>query len=96
MALRLQLRGGERLHSTRVSVNRGVLQGDIPSPLCFLTALHCVFSEYGKSDAGVSLPNGIRLSKLEYADDISMVDETVEEASSRLTLLGQAAESKSD
>ncbi len=38
VALRLQLRGGERLHSDRVSVNRGVLQGDIFSPLCFITA----------------------------------------------------------
>ncbi len=46
VALRPQLRGGERLHSDRVSVNRGVLQGDILSPLCFITALHCIFSEH--------------------------------------------------
>ncbi len=59
VALRLQLRGGERLHSGRVSVNRGVLQGDILSPLCFITAHHCIFSEHDKPDAGVSLPNGI-------------------------------------
>ncbi len=86
------LRGGERLHSDIVSVNRAVLQEDILSPLCFITALHYIFSE---PDAGVSLPNGIRLSKLEYADDISMVDQTAEEASSRITPLYQVAESKS-
>ncbi len=54
VALRLQLRGGERLHSDRVSVNRGVLQGDNLSPLCFITALHCIFSEHDKPDAGVA------------------------------------------
>ncbi len=44
--------------------------------LCFITTLHCIFSEHDKPDAGASLPNGMRLSKLEYADGISMVDET--------------------
>lgn len=71
-------------------VNRQVLQGDILGLLYFITAHHCIFSEHDKPDACVSLLNGIRLTKLEYAYDISMVEQTAEMASSRLPPLGQA------
>ena len=37
MMLRLQSQGGQRLHSQRVAVIGGVLQGGILSPFCFIT-----------------------------------------------------------
>ncbi len=78
-SLRLQLRGVEKLHSNGVSVKRGGAARRRLSPLCFKAAIHCIFSERDKPD------NGIRLGELEYEDDINMVDQTAEEASSRLT-----------
>ncbi len=46
VTLRLQLRGGMRVHSRHVPVRRGILQGDILSPLCFVTALDEIFRKH--------------------------------------------------
>ena len=36
--VRLQEPGGEKTYSRNINVRRGVIQGDIPSPVCFLVA----------------------------------------------------------
>ncbi len=76
VTLRLQLRGGMRVYSRHVPVRRDVLQGDILSPLCFVTALDWIFRRYNLRNAGIILPNALRMDKLEYADDIGLLDET--------------------
>ena len=45
--VRLQEPGGEKTYSPNINVRRGVIQGDIPSPVCSLVALDNLLNDHG-------------------------------------------------
>ena len=94
VTVRVQLKDGIQAYSRKVHVRRGVLQGDILSPLCFIIALDRIFQRHNTSNAGVSLTPSIRLNKLEYADDVGLMDENATDASERLSKLSDGANSE--
>ena len=87
--VRLRLPSGETLCSEPFLVRRGVIQGDIFSPQCFTLGLDRISRLHdiaGQGIGGSSLCD-VTASKLEYADDVGLLDWTAAEASERVTAL---------
>ena len=83
--VRLRLPSGETMCSEPLLVRRGVIQGDIFSPQCFTLGLDRIFRLHdiaGQHIVGPSLGD-VTASKLEYADDVGLLDWTAAEASER-------------
>jgi hypothetical protein len=82
---------GETLLSEPFDIRRGVVQGDIFSPLCFILALAVIIKKHlppgGVAAMGGAL--GALLSSLEYADDAALLDDSAESASTRVTALSK-------
>ena len=85
--VRLQCPGGKKAYSRSVPVKRGAIQGDIPSPICFLVALDKLLKDHGGLDTGIRLTTDLMLSDLEFADDAGLANEETEAATNRLTVL---------
>jgi exonuclease III/uncharacterized C2H2 Zn-finger protein len=91
--VKLRSASGETLLSDPLDVRRGVVQGDIFSPLCFILALSVIMKKHlppgGIESVGGAL--GALLDSLEYADDAALLDVTPEDASTRVTALAEGA-----
>ena len=64
--VRLQEPGGEKTYSRNINVRRGVIQGDIPSPVCFLVALDKLLKDHG------NLPNRASKSQAHFTSQACM------------------------
>ena len=83
--MRVTAADGTQKISREFPINRGVLQGDLVSPLLFIIALEYAFR---KCDTGSSFSIlGIFLDQLTYADDSALSCASVEEASTRMAAL---------
>ena len=83
--MRVTAADGTQKYSREFPINRGVLQGDLVSPLLFIIALEYAFR---KCDTGSSFSIlGIFLDQLTYADDSALLCPSVEEASTRMAAL---------
>ena len=74
--------------SDSFDISRGVLQGDIFSPVAFIAGLWKIFTTHDRPDAGVTVgspPNEVKIKALEYADDAGLMDNNTSESSTRLT-----------
>ena len=95
---------GEHIYSKSFKVSRGVIQGDIISSVLFILALDQIMQQYdgsGKGKGGVcgkGLKCGrvLRIKVLGYADDLALADEGVEEMTSRVTKIADAALEQTD
>ena len=72
-------------------IRRGAIQGDIPSPVVFLVALDRLFKEHGRLHTGLWITDQLILSELAFADDAALGNESVQEASQRITNLSEDA-----
>jgi hypothetical protein len=93
-SVRVRSQEGEEVHSRQFGVSRGVVQGDIFSPVCFVIALECLFRRC-QSRGGVSLVS-VWLERLEYADDAALIDVGYEMASQKVTELETVAQELAD
>ena len=95
-AARVKIRtaSGETVYSDTFPVNRGVIQGDIVSPLCFIIALEAIMRRHG--GAGTQTAFGILIDRLEYADDAALIDADSAAASRRVTKLSKGAKADAD
>ena len=78
-------------------ISRGVLQGEIFSPVAFITGLMQIFKTHDSTAGGVTVgtpPNQVTITSLEYADDAGLADENVDNASARVSAI--TADSRSD
>ena len=75
--------------SKTFNISRGVLQGDIFSPVAFIAGLSKIFAAHDTlDDAGVTIgehPNRVCIRALEYADDAGFADNNADVATKRLT-----------
>ena len=83
--VKLIQQGGQKSYSRNIPINRGVITGDIPSPICFLVALDKLLKDHGGLDTGIRLTDNILFSELEFADDAALPNETTIVATQRLT-----------
>ena len=70
-------------------VRRGVIQGDIFSPQCFTLGFDRIFRLHDIAGHGIGGPSlgDVTASKLEYADDVGLLDWTAADASKRVSAL---------
>ena len=76
------------------SISRGVLQGDIFSPVAFITGLMHIFKVHDMKDSGVTVGSDshkVTVRSLEYADDAGLIDTTVEQASARISAISSGS-----
>ena len=80
--------------SDSFDISRGVLQGDIFSPVAFIAGLWRIFTTHDRPDAGVTVgspPNEVKIRALEYADDAGLLDNNTSESSIRLTSIARGS-----
>ena len=73
-------------------ISRGVLQGDIFSPVAFIAGLWRIFSSYDKPNAGIivgTAPYEVEIKALEYADDAGLIDDKAAETTDRLSSISR-------
>ena len=88
--VRIKQQDGEIAFSESFNIERGVLQGDIFSPVCFIAGLDRIFRLHDQVNPGMTVGTGaytVRMSKFEYADDAALIDEDAKQATARVTSL---------
>ena len=92
--VRIRNPDGTTLLSDTFDISRGVLQGDIFSPVAFITGLMHTFQKYDSTSTGVTIgkpPHQVTIRALEYADDAGLLDTSTENASTRVTSIAQGS-----
>ena len=51
--VKIQEISGNKKYSRPISIKRGVIQDDIPSPICFLVALDKLLKDHGNLQSGI-------------------------------------------
>ena len=87
---------GNNIYSAAFKVRRGVIQGDIISPIFFILAMEQLFRSHDCSPIGVQAGNYLQIGVLGYADDAALVSTTTEEASRRLTSVATGSVADAD
>ena len=76
---------GKQVKSIPFQVNRGVIQGDITSPLCFIMTLELILRRYdSNARRGVQLADSLIHILGVYADDAALTEFGDEEGTQRL------------
>ena len=83
--VRIQEPSGTKCYSRNIPIRRGVIQGDIPSPVFFVVSLDKLLKDYGGTNIGIKVTNDLILTDLEFADDAALPDENTAVASERIT-----------
>ena len=85
------------MYSSSFNVGRGVIQGDIISPVLFILALDALVQQYDSvRDKGFKCGRILRLDVLGYADDVALISGTVEDMTRRLTAIADGAREDAD
>ena len=86
------------VYSKSFKVRRGVVQGDIISPIFFILAMEQVFRSHdsNKSHAGASIGNYLQVGVLGYADDVAIASQSKEEQTERLTCICRGSREDAD
>ena len=87
---------GEKIFSDAFNIARGVVQGDIVSPLLFILALDQIIQSYDKAGVGVKCGDELTYRVLGYADDAALTEGRIEEMTERLTALAEKSQSEAD
>ena len=87
---------GQVIYSQAFNVGRGVIQGDIMSPVLFILALDQIIQQYDTKQRGMRCGKVLRIKVLGYADDLAFVDTTVDNMTARLTKVANASERQAD
>ena len=88
--------GGEHIFSGSFKVARGVIQGDIISPILFIIALDHLIQQHDGGGKGVRCGRILKLRVFGYADDAALIDNTAEVMTTRLTSLADASLAEAD
>jgi hypothetical protein len=83
-----RVRGSFGAMSDPFPINRGVLQGDILSPILFIMCLNSIWYRSEEPNDGWLINGEWRLPEVSYADDIALIDILREDSQRRLQKLG--------
>ena len=87
---------GKTVLSDAFPVRRGVVQGDITSPLYFILALELILKTHDNMPNKGVLFGALRVSTLGYADDAALLDNELATASKRVTAIAQGSRRDAD
>ena len=88
--VRIRQADGSIALSKPFNIARGVLEGDVFSPIAFIAGLDRIFRRHNVRTAGVTVGSGdssMNMSKFEYADDAALVDDDAATATIRVTAI---------
>ena len=91
---RADVPSGVNVMSEPFNIERGVLQGDIFSPVSFIAGLDKIFRAHDVANSGVVVGNGdssVLMAKFEYADDAALIDGNTTLALARVTALAEGS-----
>ena len=87
---------GKKLFSELFNIERGVVQGDIASPVLFILALDLLIQTYDKTGNGVKCGKELTIRTLGYADDAALAEGKAKDMTKRLTALADASVGEAD
>ena len=87
---------GQTSYSDPFSIKRGVLQGDITSPVYFILALDSILRRHDKHPKKGIIFGGKVVHTLGHADDATLLDYSDEVASDRVTAIAQGSADDAD
>ena len=76
---------GSEVMSSPFPIRRGVVQGDITSPLYFILALELILKRHDVATEKGAVLGGERICTLGYADDAVLLDSRLETSTNRVT-----------
>ena len=85
-----------KIYSEAFNIGRGVVQGDIVSPLLFILALDQIIKNYDTAGVGVKCNDELTYRVLGYADDAALAETRIKEMSERLTSVGNESKTRAD
>ena len=87
---------GEKVCSDSFRIDRGVVQGDITSPLYFILALELILKKHDTHEGkGVQLGDQL-VHTLGYADDAALLDNNIQVASRRVNAIASGSKADAD
>ena len=92
--VRISKADGTFEYSAIFDICRGVLQGDIFSPVAFIVGLWRIFMLHDRPNAGITLgsaPYTVHVSDLAYADDASLLDQDAPLSSDRISSIASGS-----
>ena len=78
------------------SAGRGVIQGDIISPIFFILVMEQLFRTHDPSPTGVTAGNYLQIGVLGYADDAALISLSAGEMTQRLSSVSRGSKSDAD
>ena len=88
---------GKYVYSGSFDIGRGVIQGDIISPVLFILALDALVQQYDEVHGkGFKCGRILRLDVLGYADDVALISANVDDMTRRLTAIANASRDNAD
>ena len=87
---------GKVVLSDAFPINRGVVQGDITSPLYFILALELILKRHDTVTNKGVIFGALRVSTLGYADDAALLDNNIETSTNRVTAIAQGSRKDAD
>ena len=87
---------GKRILSDAFDINRGVVQGDITSPLYFILALELLLKRHDThTNKGVAF-GSLTIDTLGYADDAAPLDNSISASTARVSAIAQGSRQDAD
>ena len=87
---------GAKIFSDVFNIGRGVVQGDVVSPLLFILVLDQIVKCHDAAGAGVKVNDDLPFRVFGYTNDAALVEERIEEMTVRLTELAVKSQSEVD
>ena len=87
---------GDKVYSASFKVRRGVIQGDIISPIFFILAMEQLFRTHDHSPVGIKLGNYLQVGVIGYADDAALLSLSCDRMSARLTRVATGSQADAD
>ena len=87
---------GKYVMSSPFAINRGVIQGDITSPIYFILALDLIMKRHDKNHNKGIVFGGQRIHTLGYADDTALLDSGCDTATDRVTSISAGSRKDAD
>ena len=87
---------GKTIYSKEFKVRRGVIQGDIISPIFFVLAMEQIFRHHDNTGDNVAVGNHLRIGVLGYADDAAIISSSSDTMSDRVSSISHGSRSDAD
>ena len=87
---------GKKHYNKVFKIRRGLIQGDIISPIFFILAMEYIFRTHDAGAKGYDIGKHLRVGTLGYADDVTLISAAPEKMSKRVTQVSVGSRTDGD